>query len=127
MVTSVKNERLKRKFWKRASWGKIRSQVRSRFSTGNYEVEPQWLSPERDSWGIEDSSRIWWKLTHRKPNWGHDMLSWHIGALSGDTSSLEKKYGIFHQRCSKCGVKLYSIRSYRLNPPTCLPCHRKLR
>jgi hypothetical protein len=122
----MKGERLKRRFWKRASWGKIRSQVRSRFSKGNYEVEPQWLSPERDSWGIEDSSRIRWKLTHRKPKWGHDMLAWHIAVLQGDTTDLEKKYGIFHHRCPGCGVKLINLNCYFVYPPTCIPCRRKL-
>ncbi len=117
----MKGERLKRRFWKRASWGKIRSQVRSRFSKGDYEVEPQWLSPERDSWGIEDSSRIRWKLKHRRPNWGYDTLNWHIGALQGDTTALEKKYGIFHPRCSRCGTKLFNLRCFLVDP---LPCRR---
>jgi len=107
----MKGQRTKNRFIYRRSWGSARSRVRQRFAKENYDVEPGDLRAG-DSWELHhvtDNSRMRYLLKEhkdrfRKIPW---LLDWVIGTAVGDTSNLERMYGVFYERCSKCGEKLY--------------------
>lgn len=101
----MKGELRKHRYYKRRSWGRTRSKLRQRFSKGNYEVEPEYLKPERTCWGSWDTSRMRWKLKHH-----HDRYAKNIPFLSGflynmkGSEELLKAYGLGFMPCVKCGT-----------------------
>jgi len=120
---TMQGQRRKSRFWKRRKWGSVRAQLRSRFSKKNYEIEENHLKPYHEySWDNFDLSRIRWKLKTKKPKLGIQYLEWWIGCLQGDTTELEKKYGIFFQRCLICNKKL--LWNYQVTPHgfVCIRC-----
>lgn len=110
----MKGQRTKNRFIYRRSWGSVRSRVRQRFAKENYEIEADFLR-SHDSWEMHhhnmDQERARWNLKHhrdrfRKISW---ILESVIGYGKGDTSDLERMYGVFYPRCTKCGRKMWHI------------------
>jgi len=134
--TTMKGQRTKNRFIYRRSWGAVRSRVRQRFAKENYDVEPGDLRAH-DSWELHhylsDQGRMRYLLREhkdrfRKIPW---LLDWVIGTAHGDTSDLERMYGMFYKRCSKCGEKLYRFPTNNIplgTPPQalCNRCYRKV-
>jgi hypothetical protein len=112
----MSGERRKHRFWKRRSWGKIRSKVRQRFSKSNFEVEPGFLRAN-DTWQMMshwDSSRMREKMQlhpkrYRRVVW---LIETVIVYGKGDTSKLEKIFGLFAPRCLGCRKKMHSYEWY---------------
>lgn len=108
----MKGQRTKNRFIYRRSWGSVRSRVRQRFAKGNYEIEPDYLRAN-DSWELHHISdgRLRERLKlhkdrFRKVPW---ILNMVIGYGKGDTSGLERMFGMFYPRCTKCGEKLWHL------------------
>lgn len=103
----MRGQRRKNRFHKRCTWGSIRSRARQRFSRGDYEVEPDWLRPERTAWDTWDASRIRWKLKNRRPRkrWSYDDIRMWLRGMHG-ADGLEAKYGIDTYRTVCCGARV---------------------
>jgi hypothetical protein len=99
----MKGEVRKFRYYKRRSWGKIRSKLRQRFTKGNYEVEPEYLKPERTCWGHWDTSRLRWKLKHHHDKYAKNIpfVSAYIYNMKGNKELL-KQYGLGFVECSHC-------------------------
>lgn len=109
-MKNTKRQRCKNRFIKRRTWGSIRSALRSRFATGNYEIEPEFLKPEHTLWGW-DSSRMRWQFEHHHDKFAKNIpaVLAYLGGMKG-TEKLERQYGLFFPRCAKCGDKCGRLR-----------------
>ena len=102
-------QRRTNRFIKRRSWGKIRADIRAKFSQGDYDIRAEWLRPMPDEhWDTTDSSRMRWLLKHKRRGMSVTEREWQISMLRGDTTALERKYGLFLYRCPGCGQRLWT-------------------
>jgi len=67
-----------------------------------------------EHWDTTDSSRMRWLLKHKRRGMSIIEREWQISILRGDTTGLERKYGLFLYRCPGCGKRLwtYGMHSY---------------
>lgn len=109
LVVQMKGRRRTRRFIKRCSWGQIRSDVRAKFSKGDYDIRAEWLGPsDYDTWVTIDKSRVRWLLKNRGRRMALWEIEWLLGWLRGDTTAIQRKYGVFIERCPVCGLGLTS-------------------
>lgn len=108
----MKNQCCKNRFIYRRSWGSVRSRIRQRFAKGNYELEPSDLRAN-DSWEMHhhwDKGRMREKLKlHRKR---FRRLDWILSSVIGSgrgTENLERMFGFFFPRCTKCGERVWHL------------------
>jgi len=102
----MKGEIRKHRYYKRRSWGRIRSKLRQRFAKGNYEVEPEYLKPERTCWSHCDNARMRWKFEHHHDRYAKNipMVSAYLYGMKGNKELL-KQYGLGFIECFKCSER----------------------
>jgi len=90
----------------------VRSRVRQRFAKENYEIEADFLR-SHDSWEMHhhwDNGRMREKLKlHREK---FRRLDWILSSVIGQgrgTEELERMFGFFFPRCTKCGERIWHI------------------
>jgi hypothetical protein len=100
----VKGEIRKRRYFKRRTWGRIRSKLRQRFSKGNYEVEPEYLRPEKSCYGSWDPSRMRWQFKHHHERYAKNIpfVSALLYGMKGNKELL-REYGLGFLECIQCG------------------------
>ena len=127
-MTSV--GRYRRKHYKRKAWGSRRCLIRQKFAKGDYDISPDLLKA-KDTWSCYyhgDSSRQRWKLKNKVKSMRRN-IHWVYSLLCGmkRTEKIERLYGIFFPRCSRCG-NVVAFRSVLIDKEwVCWACERERR